>query len=113
MCKWPCLILKQYCKTEIRVKIESEGLSEEGSPILLCDWIGFCNYQDSSKKVLTDQQKIVQTNGRCLIPGDLVPHRATISSGTVKVFGVEREIMQGTKARNPDGSVNYTLLEVV
>lgn len=113
MRKWPCLILPQYCKTEIHVKIEDEGLSEEGESIVVCEWKGHCNYQDKARKILTEQQKIVQVNGRCLIPGDIAPNCAVISSGTVHMFEVDREIVQGTKARNPDGSVNYTLLELV
>lgn len=113
MRRWPCLILPQFCTTEIVVKIEGDGLSEEGEPILACEWRGHCNYQDKARKILTEQQKIVQVNGRCMIPGDIAPECSVISSGTVLIFGTDREIAQGTKARNPDGTVNYTLLELV
>ena len=36
-----------------------------------------------------------------------------IHSGKVTVFGKERDIIQGTKARNPDGTVNYVELDIV
>jgi hypothetical protein len=35
-----------------------------------------------------------------------------IASGHVIIFGQKREIVKGTKARNLDGSVNYTRLDV-
>ena len=35
------------------------------------------------------------------------------SGGTVTVFGETRRIVQGTKNRNPDGTVNYCTLEVM
>ena len=35
------------------------------------------------------------------------------SPGTVIVNGIKRRIYRGTKARNPDGTVNYTKLELV
>lgn len=35
-----------------------------------------------------------------------------VISGHVVIFGRRREIVRGTKARNPDGSVNYTKIEV-
>lgn len=37
----------------------------------------------------------------------------SIISGHVIIFGRRREIARGTKARNLDGSVNYTKLEVI
>ena len=48
-----------------------------------------------------------------MFDGDIAPDMAVISGGTVEVFGEKRRIERGMKARNPDGSVNYTRLEVV
>lgn len=36
-----------------------------------------------------------------------------IVSGQIVIFGTRRNIIRGTKARNLDGSVNYTRLDVV
>ena len=44
---------------------------------------------------------------------DGAPDLAVISSGIVVIGEETRQILQGTKAGNPDGSVNYTKLEVV
>ncbi len=110
--KYPCLILKQFCETEIEVELEQEGLTKYGEPLDTFKWSGACNYQDKGKTVLTAEKKLIQLSGCALIPGDIAPELAVISSGTIKVFGIERKIYEGTKARNPDGSVNYTRLDV-
>lgn len=112
MAKWPCLILKQYCKTTIDVTIESEELDENGVPIALANWSGMCNYQDKAKKVWTSDKVLVDVSGTCLIPGDIAPNIEDISKGVVKVFGMDRILALGQKSRNPDGSVNYTRLEL-
>lgn len=111
--RWPCLILPRYCKTDIHVLVELEDHDHNGAPIIGCDWTGKCNYQDKARRIFTDQQKVIQVTGTCLIPGDIAPELATIPSGLVTVFEVEREIAQGSKVRNPDGTVNYTQLELV
>lgn len=72
-----------------------------------------CNFQDRTKTVLTAEKKLVQVTGCALFPGDIAPDFPTLSGGTVIVFGETRRIAQGTKARNPDGTVNYCSLEVV
>lgn len=48
-----------------------------------------------------------------MFPGDIAPDFPTLSGGTVTIFGEERRIEQGMKARNLDGTVNYCQLEVV
>lgn len=111
--RYPCLVPKSLCRTVIHVRIEGEGLTEDGGPEILLDATFKCNYQDTAKRILTAEQKIVQITGTALLPGDIVPHIPVISGGEVTVFGATRRISQGTKARNPDGSVNYTRLDLV
>lgn len=69
-----------------------------------------CNYQDMAKTVFTGDKKYVQITGTALIPGDIAPELPTLSGGTAIIFEVKRKIYQGTKARNPDGTVNYVEL---
>ena len=111
--KYPKLVPDRMCTTEMEVVIYGEGLSETGSPIIVCQKKLKCNYQDMAYTKMTAEQKIVTLSGKAYFCGDICPEQAVISSGKVTVFGVERTIYQGTKARNPDGSVNYTLLELV
>ena len=55
----------------------------------------------------------IQLSGTALFRGDIAPGVAVISGGTVTVFGETRNILQGMKARNPDGTVNYTRLDII
>ena len=48
-----------------------------------------------------------------MIPGDIAPGISVISDGEVKVFEGKRNIYKVEKARNPDGTVNYTKLELI
>lgn len=106
--KYPCLVPKRLCKTDIDLKIEQEGINQYGEPLPEITYSGKCNYQDSAKKILTPEKKLVQISGKALFPGDICPSLPVISGGTATVFGVERRIYQGTKGRNPDGTVNFT-----
>lgn len=112
MASWPHLVLPQFCTTDIKVVVDSEELNENGTSKALVDWKGKCNYQDKAKRVWTKDKTFVEINGTCLIPGDIAPGLAMITSGIVTIFGVEHEIFQGIKARNPDGTVNYTQLDI-
>lgn len=111
--KYPCLIPKQFCKTEIKIEIDREGLDKYGEPLETVKWSGMCSYQDKGRTVLTADKKLIQLSGTALIPGDIAPELPIIPGGTISVFGEERTIYQGTKARNADGSVNYTKIEVI
>lgn len=111
--KYPCLIEKRFCKTSVHIELEQEGLNKYGEPLesIIIDTV--CNYQDSSKTVLTAEKKLVQINGVAFFSGDIAPNLSNIAAGTVIVNGVERYIYQGKKARNPDGTVNYTELILI
>lgn len=111
--RYPCLVPKSVCKTDIKVVIYGEGLSETGAPLIAFENNLKCNYQDRAYTKLTAEQKLVTLSAKAYFHGDICPELPTISGGTVAVFGVNRTIYQGTKARNPDGTVNYTLLELV
>lgn len=101
------------CTTDIHVEIYSEEIGEEGQPIHLIDADLKCNYQDNAKRILTSEQKIVQITGSALFRGDIAPDVPVISSGKATIFGMDRQIVFGEKARNPDGTVNYTRLELI
>lgn len=111
--KYPCLILRSMCKTDIHAEISMEGINEYGEPLedIVVDLK--CNYQDSAKTILTAEKKLIEISGYALIPGDIAPELPTISGGTARVNGTERRIFQGIKARNPDGTVNYTELRLI
>lgn len=111
--KYPCLVPKRLCKTDIHVHLESEELTNKGVPKYVFDADLKCNFQDRAKTILTAEKKLVQITGTALFPGDIAPGMPALSGGSVTVFGEERRIEQGSKNRNPDGTVNYCSLEVI
>lgn len=111
--KWPPLVPQALSKTPIRVTFYREGVDEDGAPmaVLMVDTV--CNWQDSAQTVRVGQEQFVKLSGVALFSGDLCPELAAIGGGEVTVFGEKRTIFQGSKCRNPDGTVNYTRLELV
>lgn len=105
---YPSLVPSAVCKTPIRMVIEQEGLDEDGAPIQALEYEGKCNWQDSGKVELTAEQKYVRITGRAYFNGDIAPDVPNITGGYGVIFGERRPIAEGIKARNPDGSVNYT-----
>lgn len=106
--KYPCLVPKRLCKTDISLSFDREGLNEYGEPLSAVTFSGKCNYQDKAKTVLTAEKKVVQITGSALFPGDICPELPVVSGGEAVIFRVKRRVLEGRKARNPDGSVNYT-----
>ena len=105
--RYPKLVPEKLCKIDIVLEFEQEGLSEYGEPLPAISWTGKCNYQDRAKAIYTAEKKTVQITGTALLGADPCPELPVISSGTAIVKGVKRHIVQGRKARNPDGTVNY------
>lgn len=110
--RWPELVPGALCRTPIAVTLYREGLDEDGAPMAALTVETVCNWQASARVARTDETHAVQLTGVALFRGDLCPDLAAITSGKVTVLGEERAIVTGIKARNPDGSVNYTRLEV-
>ena len=106
--RYPCLVPKRLCKTEIICSFDREGLTKYGEPLPSVKYAGKCNYQDKARTVLTAEKKLVEITGSALFPGDICPELPVISGGSAEVFGAQRRILQGCKARNPDGTVNFT-----
>ena len=111
--KYPCLVPKRLCKVDIHIHLESEDTDEFCQPEKVLDLNLKCNFQDKARTILTAEKKLVEITGTAMFPGDVAPGWPTLSGGTVTVFGETRRIERGMKARNPDGTVNFSQLEVV
>lgn len=105
--------LVRICKTDIHVVLYDEGVTEDGAPIVALEADLKCNYQDKAKRVLTAEKVFIELTAKALFDGDIAPSLSVISGGYVTVFGETRRIYQGTKSRNPDGTVNFTELEIM
>lgn len=109
--KYPKLV--RIAKTPIHVSITAEEPNEFNEREVLVEADLFCNFQGGSKTVYTSDKQAVTILGAAYFDGDIAPGTPFISSGTVNVFGEEKTIFRGIKARNLDGTVNYTKLELV
>lgn len=99
-------------KTSVQVVITAEEPNEFGEKEVLLNKSFLCNYQDSATAKHTADKRATEIAGTIYIDGDILPTASVIASGTVVIFGEQRQIAKGTKARNLDGSVNYTRLDV-
>ena len=99
-------------KTPVRVIVTAAEPNEFNETATLLDADFLCNYQDAATVKHTADKRTLEIAGTVYIDGDILPGAAVISSGRVVIFGERREIVSGTKARNLDGSVNYTRLDV-
>ena len=109
--KYPELVPKWVCQTPIHVMIEGEGLDEDGAPSMLFEGDLLCNWQDGGKVNYVDREKIIFISGRAYFNGDICPAISNIVAGRAEIFGETREIAQGFKRRNPDGTVNHTEIQ--
>lgn len=106
--RFPMLVPAGLCTTPIRLVLEAETLDEDGAPAAALDYEGLCCWQDGGKAVLTQEQRYIRIAGRAFFPGDICPDLPNITGGYGVIFGEKRRIAEGLKARNPDGTVNYT-----
>ena len=111
--KYPSLVPAAVCKTPVTLTIYADELTEDGAPEIASTFSGFCNYQDTAQRVYTSDKHYIQLTGKALFNGDIFPELSVIADGTAEIFGEIRRIYRGTKARNPDGSVNYTEIQLM
>lgn len=109
--KFPDLVPNWVCTIPITLHLESEGVDEDGAPPSVLNISAYCNWQDGGQAVYTADQKIIEIKGRAYFNGDICPSLSNIVGGTAEVFGETREIHQGFKRRNPDGTVNHTEIQ--
>ena len=89
-----------------------EGETENGEPNFVREMHVKCNFQGSDRYSVDDQKHTVTYSATALLNGDILPSANEIA-GTATVFGRTYRIASSYKARNPDGTVNYTRLELM
>ena len=108
---WPRLVPPRVCQTPCTV-ILTAGIGEDSAPKEVARLQLRCNWQDAPKQVLNAERQVIQLNGTALFDGDIAPE-INVLAGTVEVYGKVWTIYRGSKNRNPDGTVNFTRLELV
>lgn len=111
--KWPKLVPDWMCNTGIKVWLVG-GIRENGSEARELIFDGKCSYSEKTRQIMTAEKQLVQLNAQALISGDICPGKDI--SGEVEVnvgSAVTRRIHAASRGRNPDGTVNFTCLELI
>lgn len=109
--KWPELVQPWACKTPVTVRLTG-GIGEDGEPIERPPIKTMCSFNEKQKQAVDAQRRLVTLEGTLLFSGDLAPDMAELT-GTVEISGRRWDIYRGSRGRNPDGSVNFTQLELM
>ncbi len=108
---WPRLVPPGVCKTPC-VVVLTNGTGENSAPAETVRLELRCNWQDGPRQMMNAQKQLIQLSGVALLNGDIAPE-LPILTGTVEIYGISWNIYRGSKCRNPDGTVNYTKLELM
>ena len=111
---WPVLVPDAVCTTPVTIRLELPGINEDGTPRegRVSEAMG--NYAEANKWIMDAERRLIRLQAAVLLNGDIAPELETLS-GTVTVAGSDtpRVIQSAARARNPDGTVNYTRLELM
>lgn len=110
--KYPRLVPDRVCTTPITVFREG-GLNRDGSPKRTIIFEGKCNYSEKTYQRITADKQLVTLNAQALFNGDIAPDTDTITGEAEVLSGIRRRIYASQKCRDPDGTVNYTRLELI
>lgn len=110
--KYPRLVPDRVCNTPIKV-YRTDGLNRDGSPKRTVIFEGKCNYSEKAKQKITAEKQIITLSGEALFNGDIAPDSDNIEGEVEVLSGIRRIIYDSEKCRNPDGTVNYTRLELI
>ncbi|MBR1724041.1 MAG: hypothetical protein IJ723_03360 [Ruminococcus sp.] len=110
--KYPRLVPDRVCTTPITVYREG-GLNRDGSPKRTIIFEGRCNYSEKTYQRITADKQLVTLNAAALFNGDIAPESDTIEGEVLVLHGIHRRIYASQKCRDPDGTVNYTRLELI
>nr|DAQ49099.1 MAG TPA: Minor capsid protein [Caudoviricetes sp.] len=106
--------LKKLLNNQCDIKLYQEGLSEEGEPLTSLNLKKQkCRFVEKTKIIISSDGRKVELLGKVILLGDIAPNIKKISGGEVIFNDSKYEIYQGSRPRNPDGSVHHTTLELM
>ena len=110
--KWPKLVLPWVCSTPIHIEFE-DGLNADGSPKRTGSFDGYCQFTEKARHTLDKDGRSVFLAARVLLDGDIRPGGELSGTVTLNGGGPVYRIYASERARNPDGAVNFTALELM
>lgn len=110
--KFPELVPDRVCNISVKI-YRTDGLNRDGSPKRTVIFEGKCFYAEKTKQKINAEKQLVTLSGEMLFNGDIFPDTDVIEGEAEILSGIRRKIYASEKARNPDGTVNYTRLELI
>lgn len=110
--KYPSLVPDKICRTQVTI-YQTDGLNRDGSPKKSIIFEGKCFYSEKTRTKLTADKQLITLSGEMLFNSDISPDTDVITGTAELLSGIRRVIHSSQKAKNPDGTVNYTRLELI
>lgn len=109
---YPSLVPTGICHTPITICLE-DGLGEDGSPRQTAVYTGLCHYRRVQITKQDDDRRAVTITGEVYLSGDPIPGKDITGTVLLGDDQTRRQIERSERAINPDGSINYTKLELI
>lgn len=109
--KWPALVPPAVCRVPVTVTL-TDGIDEDGAPMAVRKMSVLCSYNGKGGWSMDAQRQAVRYAATALFCGDIAPDLVHLT-GWADVCGARLAILAADRARNPDGTVNYTRLELI
>lgn len=109
--KYPQLVPDRVCNTACTV-FQTKGLNRDGSKKRVAIFEGKCFHMEKSRQKLNAEKQLITLSGEALFNGDIAPDDPIID-GYVEIGNKKYRIYGSEKAKNPDGTVNFTRLELI
>lgn len=109
--RYPKLVPDRVCVTPCTV-YQTDGLNRDGSKKETVIFKGKCFHSEKATQKLNAEKQLITLSGAVLFNGDISPDSPVID-GYVKLNERDYKIYSSEKAKNPDGTVNFTRLELI
>ena len=110
---WTCLIPDWMLNLTVTVTLGDGSLNEDGAAVPEFTATLKANVQFKAQQKLTAKKELVTISGKACFKGDICPSMPVIVTGVVLIDGKPYVVHSGRKSYNPDGTVNFTELELI
>lgn len=109
--KYPKLVLPHTCTTEVTVMLTGDN-NENGEAAVVKEIRTKCSRQTKVQNVQQGERYVQKLKTILLFDGALDEEDSQLKGYVIFAVDCKINILSGFMARNPDGSVNYTKLEL-
>ena len=106
-------IPEELFKTDVRIVLYAPELDENGAPIIVYDAEHKCIWSVKRRRTVDAEKRIIDLEGSVIVDGDVAPEAENAADGYAVVYGEKLKIYKVKRARNPDGSVHHTTMELI